>query len=288
VGGAGFRGAFAMGLVVGFNTASGTVPFLLGLGTVIVSSRTAGLGTVAIGSFGLGLGALFFLAGAFAVRLPKGGAWTRATPWISGVGLTYLAFAHLRERFPAIADFVRDPHYALGIVAGALLVMGIALGLGHLLATRGGSTLGRFAKPLGLASILPAVIGGALFFSWLPHEHGNAPPITWLTNEEQGRAAATAAGKPVIVSFNAQWCCREIERDTFPDPRVREEAKRFIAIAVDATDDELPDTKRLQEKYRIIGLPTVIIFDSAGREVSRVDSFVQPAELLAQMKKVPR
>ena len=66
---------------------------------------------------------------------------------------------------------------------------------------------------------------------------------------------------------------------------VRAEAARFIAIRVDASDDENPETKRLTEKYKIVGLPTVIMLDGAGNEISRFNEFVPPEKFAAALKK---
>ena len=82
-----------------------------------------------------------------------------------------------------------------------------------------------------------------------------------------GRALASAENKPVLLEFGAEWCkvCKTLERDTFPDPGVRAEAQRFVAIRVDmGDDDDAPEAKRLRAKYALGGLPTVIIVDSAG------------------------
>jgi thiol:disulfide interchange protein DsbD len=75
VGGVGFKGAFVMGLVMGLIAAPCTGPFLTGMITVIATSKNVWLGSASLFSFAMGLGVLFFIAGAFAVNLPKGGAW---------------------------------------------------------------------------------------------------------------------------------------------------------------------------------------------------------------------
>jgi thiol:disulfide interchange protein DsbD len=177
-------------------------------------------------------------------------------------------------------------------VAGGIFLVGIVLGVVHMVAERRRSPIAHLSKPMKLASIIPAVVGCALFVSWIPQPHGvdtNAPEIVWIQSETEGRAKATAQNKPVLVDFGATWCtaCKELEHNTFPNPGVRTEAQRFIAIHVDATDDDAPDTKRLQEKYKVIGLPTVIMLDNAGNEVARFNEYVPPEKFLAAMKKVP-
>lgn len=286
LGGEGFRGAFAMGLVMGVLAAPTTLPFVVGLSALTGRTANGWLGGATLLSFALGLGAPFFFAGLSAVRLPRSGPWLAGSKWVSGVGLGYVALAHLHDHFSEIREAMRNPRFEPGIVAAAVLLVGVTFGVIHVLAERPGSALAHLSRSMRLASIVPAVFGCALFFSWLPHEHGNAPAITWLTDEGYGRAIARAESKPVIVVFNATWCCQEVEHDMFFDPRVREEAMRFTSIAVDASD-EMPDTRRLQQKYKVVGLPAIIMFDAAGREVAQLNSVMPPLELLAAMKEVP-
>ncbi len=73
---------------------------------------------------------------------------------------------------------------------------------------------------------------------------------------------------------------------TFADARVQRGAARFVAVRVDATDEEDPRAREILEKYRVIGLPTLVILDSSGRERQRVTSFVKPDELLAMLQGV--
>ena len=288
VGGVGFKGAFVMGLVMGLIAAPCTGPFLTGMVTVIATSKNVALGSAALFSFALGLGVLFFVAGTFAVNLPKGGAWMMGIKWISGVGLAYMAFAYLRDRFEVVRDLIAHPSTTFGIAALAVLVIGLVLGGVHVAAERRRSPIAHLSKPMKLASILPAVAGAAMFISWLtlPAPGGE---IEWVASEEEGRAKALADGKPVLIDFGASWCtaCKELEHKTFPDPAVRAEAQRFVAIHVDASDDENEDTKRLSEKYKIVGLPTVIMLDKGGNEIVRFNEFVPPDKFVAAMKKVP-
>ncbi len=290
VGGVGFKGAFVMGLVMGLIAAPCTGPFLTGILTVIAQSGKVALGGFALFSFSLGLGVLFFLAGAFAMSLPKAGAWMMGIKWISGVGLAYMAFSYLRDRFAPVRQLVAHPSYAFGAVAGAVLLVGLVLGAIHIVAERRKSPIAHLSKPMKLASIVPAVAGAAMFVSWMDMPHGlrgDAPAIAWIASDEEGRAKAVAEQKPVIIDFGAEWCagCKDLERLTFPDPSVRAEAQRFVAIHIDAGEDT--EDSPLWKKYDVHGLPVVVLFDSTGKEIARFNKHVPPAVLVAAMKKVP-
>jgi thiol:disulfide interchange protein DsbD len=289
VGGVGFKGAFVMGLVMGLIAAPCTGPFLTGMVTVIAQSKDVVLGSAALFSFALGLGVLFFIAGTFAVSLPKGGAWMMGIKWVSGVGLAYMAFSYLRDKFEPVRNLVNHPSTAFGIAALVVLLIGFALGTVHVIAERRKSPIAHLSKPMKLASIIPAVAGAVMFVSWLTAAPPSAGAIAWLDNEQAGLAKAQAEGKPVLIDFGASWCtaCKELEHKTFPDPGVRNEAARFVSIHLDASDDENAETIRLSKKYDVKGLPTVIMLDATGKEVTRFTEFVPPEKFLAAMKKVP-
>lgn len=293
VGGVGFKGAFVMGLVMGLIAAPCTGPFLTGMITVIATSGKVALGAASLFSFALGLGVLFFVAGAFAVNLPKGGAWMMGIKWISGVGLAYMAFSYLRDKFDPIRSLVNHPGYGFGIAAMVVAAIGLALGIVHMLAERRKSPIAHLSKPTKLASIIPAVAGAAMLFSWIPLNHNidsspnAAPEITWLTDETKAVEKAKAESKPMMIDFGASWCaaCKELEHLTFPDPSVRTEAQKFVSLKVDATDDDDKSVTALKDKYKVVGLPTVIIIDKDGKEVTRFNEFVKADRFSAAMKK---
>src|SRR5262245_24105180 len=215
VGGVGFKGAFVMGLVMGLIAAPCTGPFLTGMVTVIATTKNVALGSAALFSFALGLGVIFFVAGAFGANLPKGGAWMMGIKWVSGVGLAYMSFAYIRDKFEPIRKLMHHPSYGFGVVAATVLVVGVGLGIVHVIAERRRSPIAHLSKPMKLGSIVPAVAGAAMLFTWLGLNHNfdpNAPKITWLTNEKQALDKATAEGKPLLIDFGAEWCkaCKEL------------------------------------------------------------------------------
>ena len=301
VGGVGFKGAFVLGLVMGLIAAPCTGPFMTGLVAYIATTHDVALGSLSMFSFALGLGVLFFVAGTFAVSLPKGGAWMLGIKWASGVVLAYMALAYLRDGFPAIHQAVATPSVTVGAIAGVLLVIGLSLGIVHVLAERRRSPIAHLSKPMKLASILPAVVGAFLFLTWRDaHEAdtsvamaaagagGDSHPIAWKNKEDTVIAEATQTKKPVIIDFGATWCaaCKELDARTWPDPRVQEAAGRFVGLKIDATDDDDPEVKRLEAKYKVLGLPTVVVLGSDGSEKLRYNEFVPPEQLAAAVKDV--
>jgi thioredoxin:protein disulfide reductase len=288
VGGVGYKGAFVMGLVMGLIAAPCTGPFLTGMLIVIAASKSYVLGGAALFAFALGLGVIFFIAGAFGANLPKGGAWMMGVKWVSGVGLAYMAFAYLRDKFGPVRKLVDHPSYTFGIVASVLLVIGVGLGIIHVMAERRKSPIARLSKPMKLASIMPAVAGAAMLFTWMNLNHDpvdpNTPSIAWLTNEEQAFAKAKAENKPLLIDFGAHWCdgCKELDNHTFTDPKVRAEAQRFVALHIVMDDPDVAEA--YTEKYKLIGLPTVIMIDAKGKEVERINKFVPPDQFYAAMK----
>ncbi len=296
-GGVGFKGAFVLGLLMGLIAAPCTGPFLTGLLAYIASTRNLWTGGSAMAAFACGLGVPFFLAGGFAVALPKGGAWMMGIKWASGLVLAYMGLATLRDRWPDSMLSVFSKVTSVHIALFSVLVVGLALGGAHIAAERRKSPLKPYSTQLKLVSILPAVVGlfGVLSWKEIPSAEaavvasaGIAAPIVWQTDEAAALAEARAQQKPVIIDFGATWCaaCKELEHKTFPDPAVRAEAARFAAVHVDGSDDEVATYKALATKYKVTGLPVIVMLDSKGKEVARYNEFVEPAPFAAALKGV--
>jgi thiol:disulfide interchange protein DsbD len=212
-----------------------------------------------------------------------------------------MALSYLRDKFPLVKGLTSSST-VYGAVAAVVLFVGLVLGTIHILAERRKSKIAHLSKPTKLASILPAVVGAFMFVSWFttPKSHAIseaeaaqkgiklAPEIAWIADETKGRAQAETDKKPLIIDFGAEWCtaCKELEHNTWPDPQVREQATRFVAIKVDATDDDAPETKRLQKKYNVVGLPTVLVLDASGKERVRFNEFVTAEKFTAAIQAI--
>ncbi len=275
LGGIGFGGAFVLGLVSALVAAPCTGPFMTGLLLWIGTTKNALLGASVMFTFALGLGAPFFLVGTFAVSLPKGGAWMLGVKWFFGVILAVLSLYFLRIAVPSISALAsRSPGYVGA--AAIILAAGIASAIVYMAAEKKRSPIAHLSTPAKLISIPLAVIGSFMILLSLLTPKA---VLEWTSNEPEARALAKAEHRPVIIDFGAEWCaaCKELTLHTFADPRVREEAARFVAVQVDATNEDDPQVQVLKEKYRVVGLPTVVVIGGDGVERARFNEFV-PAE----------
>lgn len=312
-GGAGYGGAFVAGLVMGLIAAPCTGPFLTGLLTWIADAagRNGGSPTTSIlfggtsmFAFSLGLGLPFFLAGGFALNMPKGGAWMMGIKWASGVAFSYLALSYLRDAPQFGLQKLVSTTSRYGTIALALVVSGLMLGSIHISAEQRKSAIAHWSKRAKLASIIPAVAGTFMLLSWLAKvdpilsaqaaeptlaakgsDCAAAAQINWETSEPTVLGAAKTEKKPVLVDFGASWCaaCKELEEQTWPNAAVRKEASRYVALKVDGSNDEDAEYKRLAAKYKVVGLPVVLLLDADGNEKARFTEFVKPDKMTAAL-----
>jgi thiol:disulfide interchange protein DsbD len=284
VGGIGPGGAFALGLVSALVAAPCTGPVLTGILVWIAASHRLVLGTGIMFTFACGLGVPFFLVGTFAVSLPKGGAWMLAVKWLFGVVLAVVALYFLRNILAPLQHLAR-PGSAFALFSVGLVALSLGLASRHVAAEKRGARHPDRSRPYKLASIPFAITGAFLTLSWLdlPKAH-----LEWLTSEAEGTKLARSEHRPLIVDFGAEWCgaCKELTRHTFADDNVRSEAGRFVAVQVDATDDDDPQVNAIKDKYKVVGLPTVVVMDSTGKERVRFNEFVPPERFLSAIRSV--
>jgi thiol:disulfide interchange protein DsbD len=284
VGGIGFGGAFVLGLVSALVAAPCTGPVLTGILVWIAASHRIFLGTGVMFTFACGLGVPFFLVGTFAVSLPKGGSWMLGVKWIFGVVLAVVALYFLRNVVGPLQHVAR-PGNVYPAIAAALLGLSFVLAWEHVAAEKRGAKHPERSKPLKLTSIPLAIAGAFMLISWIQLPKAE---LQWLTSESEGTKIASNEHRPLIVDFGAEWCgaCKELTTHTFADDSVRSEAGRFVAVRVDATDDDDPQVNAIKDKYKVVGLPTVVVMDSSGQERVRFNEFVPPDRFLSAIRAV--
>ncbi len=281
LGGIGYKGAFLLGLACGLIASPCTGPVLTGILTYIAQTRSAGLGALAMGAFALGLGAPFFVVGTFAVQLPKSGRWMIHIKSLLGIVLVIVALYFLSTAFGGMDAWVK-PGMAFAAGLGAVVLLGLALGAVH--RDFAEPSLGvRLAKGVGIALVSVAGFGLVTLLA------KPAATVEWQQGDVvQLQAAARKDGRPLLVDFTAAWCgaCKQLDRVTFASPAVRPELARFVTVKVDATNDDDPQVAATLQRFRVLGLPTVLLFDSSGREAVRYTDFVEPEEFRSALARV--
>lgn len=115
---------------------------------------------------------------------------------------------------------------------------------------------------LGFTLPAPGAVTGAVATDGAPAAPPAAPAIEWL-GYEAGLARARETGRPLLISFWADWCkyCQKMKAETYVDPAVVAAVNRdFVAVTVNTTEDR----KRAAD-YFVRGLPTIWFVEPDGR-----------------------
>lgn len=279
--GPGLLAPLVIGMISGLVMAPCVGPVIVALLAWVSKTGSLFYGWALLFVFSLGLGLLFLVIGTFAgaiQALPKAGAWMDAVK--KGFGWILIAAALFLMRF-----VIPQPFYHL---AWALLLILFATLSGALESVKDAG----IGKKLWKAVLLIVFILGAnLLFRVFNPASGIAPRseagVQWIVNEEErALSEAQSANKPLIVDVYADWCaaCVELDHKTYIKPEVISRLDPFVRLKLDFTREN-DWVKQMKQKYEITGMPTVILFDPSGKEVSRFTGFKPASEFLALLDK---
>ena len=117
-------------------------------------------------------------------------------------------------------------------------------------------------------------------------------PAGWSTDLDKALEKAKAEKKSVLVEFTgSDWCppCIAMRKNVFSKSDFVDAAsKKFILVELDfpKADPAIKEKNQpFAEKYKIEGFPTVILFNSEGKEFNRfyASEFPKTAEFLAHL-----
>ena len=283
-------GVFVMGVLSALILGPCVAAPLAGALLYIGQSRDVVLGGSALFAMALGMGVPLLAVGASAgALLPKAGPWMETVKRFFGTLLL------------AVAIYLVSPFTPLPVqmFLWAVLLIGTAVYLRAIDPLPAGAHgFLRFAKVVGIIAL---VAGVAYLIGAFSGSRDILQPLSGLRGTAAGSGThetpfqrissvadldarvRAAAGKPVLLDFYADWCvsCKEMERFTFSDERVKTRFRDMVLLQADVTANNA-EHAALLKRFRLFGPPGIVFFDREGREIQglRVIGF-QPADRFA-------
>lgn len=242
------------------------------VGTLMFISHTGNIwfGATALFAMGIGMGIPLLLIGMSAGRwLPRAGRWMEVVKTFFGVVMLAMAIWILSRILPSqvielltvlllvsIAIYVARhlpqlfgyhfAHRALAFLIGLVAVM---------------IMVGDIVRPTLIQAIWPRTmnLSDSVFVT-----------IHSVTELDQQLAAASAANKPVIVDFYADWCesCVAMDKNVFASPEVQRKLHNYVLLRADLSHTT-SEVMVLLKKLAVIAPPAVLFFDPYGNESDR-------------------
>ena len=112
--------------------------------------------------------------------------------------------------------------------------------------------------------------------------------IPWYEGSvEEAFKLAKAENKPIFLYWGAVWCppCNQLKATVFKQRSFIEKTRLFVPVYLDGDTD---NAQKYGEKFAVSGYPTLIVFDPAGEEITRIpgglnlDRYVEVLDLSLQ------
>jgi thioredoxin:protein disulfide reductase len=277
-----YVGVGVMGALSALIVSACVAPPLIAALTVISQTGDVVRGGLALFVMSIGMGTPLLLVGASAGKLlPRAGAWMDTVKNLFGVLFLAVAAWMLSRIVPGW----------LGMIFWAVpvLVLGWVLWRAQARSAWGRQTaraLGAGAAVYAVVLLAGAALGGTNPLAPIPQlakqqKHLEFKRIKTLADLEREVAAASTAGKSVMLDFYADWCvsCKEMEHYTFTDAGVQSALRDTVLLQADVTANDEQD-RELLKHFGIFGPPTIAFYDGSGTERRnfRVVGFMKAAE----------
>ncbi|WP_298772851.1 protein-disulfide reductase DsbD [uncultured Shewanella sp.] len=273
-------GVFAMGAISGLVASPCTTAPLSGALIYIAQTGNLVLGFLALYVLSIGMGIPLLIMGTSGGKLlPKAGQWMNVIKTVFGFLLIAVSIMLIARIW---AGTLTDVLWAL---------WGITL-IGYLMHQNKLTSFNWKQTARSVLLILSLLAVFSFGFQSVMHQLGfqsysqlNAPQekgfikVKSLEDVEAEIAKATKQGKPVMLDLYADWCvaCKEFEHITFQDSDVRQRMDQMVLLQADVTKNDATDIALL-EHYHVLGLPTLLMFNRQGEQVSSltVTGFMKP------------
>lgn len=133
----------------------------------------------------------------------------------------------------------------------------------------------------------PALVEVAPSTEPAPEPPAPAATIAWETSDDVARERAKTRGAPLLVFAFASWATAAVrmDRTTWADARVVQRARPFIALRLDVSEADA-NAQVGADGYDLRTIPSVVLLDEHGHEITRLEGYVGSDEVLAAMGRV--
>ena len=283
-----YLGVGVMGSLSALIVSACVAPPLIAALTVISQTGDVVRGGAALFVMSIGMGTPLLLVGASAGKLlPRAGAWMDTVKNLFGVLFLAVAAWMLARIVPGWLSMV--------IWAVPAFVLAWVLWRAHVKSAPGKNLMravGVAAGIYGVVLLAGAQLGSTNPLAPIPQlaekqTHLDFKRFKTVADLEREVAAASAAGKAVMVDFYADWCvsCLEMEHKSFTQPEVQAALANVVLLQADVTKNDDED-KALYVHFGIVGPPTIAFYGADGveRRNFRVVGFMEAAEFAAVIR----
>jgi tetratricopeptide (TPR) repeat protein len=125
--------------------------------------------------------------------------------------------------------------------------------------------------------LLGGAIVAATIVSALAIIYHTPRSIVWERDYEKAVQRAQAENKVILVDAFTDWCalCKTMDKETFSHPAlISQMARKYVWLKLNTETED--DGKILQHEFAIATYPMILLLDSKGQEIDRINGFLLP------------
>ena len=282
---ASLKNAFLMGTGAGLVASPCTGPVLATLLSYSATQSNQITGILLLSIYSLGFALPYIILGSTAATITK----VKLSPKLQV--MTKLIFSSVI--FALALYYFRIPFYDLlnslnpdyNTIATSMITLGLIMIFVMAVAER------MYSQKFYLVGPMIALGLGLFAFSQTSNLTTSTEKIAWIKSEKTALSIAAEKNLPVMIDAWAEWCvaCKKMDVTTFVDPEVVSiiSERKIIPLKLDLTEIN-DETDKLQKKYNIVGLPTVILLEKGGdlSSMKILSGLQTPATLIPALKKL--
>lgn len=112
--------------------------------------------------------------------------------------------------------------------------------------------------------------------------------VNWQPTYAAAQKEAKRSGKPLFIDFYTDWCgpCKYLDQTTYQDAKFVAYSRGWVMVKVNPEKSDFG--RKLFEKYRLSGYPSMVFTDASGRKNGEAVGAYPADMLMTEMKKAAK